>query len=162
MCDDRTYGPRVYAGCFPFGPHDVAKIKHMARHFMRGFMGGFGSYIPYNVEDLGDRYLILVPLPGRSKEDVKVSLLNKHLNISAKKPKTAEKDEEGENEEDKTKADYCCSPFEGKGFKFIDVNMDIPLPADADENTINSKMANGLLKVEMAKKPAKDININEN
>jgi HSP20 family molecular chaperone IbpA len=162
MCDDRTYGPRVYAGHFPFGSRDISKIKHMARHFMRGFMGGFGSHIPYNIEDLGDKYLILVPLPGRSKEDVKVSLLNKHLNISAKKPKMSDKAKEEEKEVDKPKADFCCFPFEGKGFTFIDVNMDIPLPADADENTINSKMANGLLKVEMVKKPAKDININEN
>jgi HSP20 family molecular chaperone IbpA len=162
MCDDRTYDPRVYAGHFPFRPHDVAKMKHMARHFIRGFMGGFGSHIPYNIEDLGDKYLILVPLVGRSKEDVKVSLLNKHLNISAKKPKIAEKNKEEEKEGDKPKSDFNCFPFEGKGFTFIDVNMDIPLPADADENTINSKMANGLLKVEIAKSPAKDININVN
>ena len=160
MCDENFCGPGVYAGHFHFGPRDVAKMKHMAGRFMPGFMRGFGSYIPYNIEDLGDKYLILVPLPGRSKEDVKVSLLNKHLNVSAKKPKIAEK--EGEKEEDKPKADYCCFPFEGKGFTFIDVNMDIPLPADADETTINSKMANGLLKVEMVKKPAKEININEN
>jgi HSP20 family molecular chaperone IbpA len=162
MCDERTYGPGGYAGHFHFGPHDVVKMKHMAGRFMRGFMRGFGSYIPYNIEDLGDKYLILVPLPGRSKEDVKVSLLNKHLNISAKKPNIAKKDKEGEKEEDKSRADYCCFPFEEKGFTFIDVNMDIPLPADADETTINSKMANGLLKVEMVKKPAKEININEN
>jgi HSP20 family molecular chaperone IbpA len=159
MCDDRTYGPRVYAGHFPFRHQDVAKMKSMARHFMGGFMGGFGSQIPYNIEDLGDKYLILVPLVGRSKEDVKVSLLDKNLNISAKKPKTSDKEEK---EGDRPKEDFCCFPFEGNGFKFIDVNMDIPLPADADENTINSKMANGLLKVEMAKIPVKDINISEN
>ena len=39
--------------------------------------------------------------------------------------------------------------------------MDIPLPADADENSITSKMANGLLRIRVGKKPAKPIDINE-
>ena len=33
--------------------------------------------------------------------------------------------------------------------------------ADADENTVSSKMANGLLKITVVKKPAKNINISE-
>jgi HSP20 family molecular chaperone IbpA len=39
--------------------------------------------------------------------------------------------------------------------------MDIPLPADANEDSIVSKMANGLLRIRIGKKPAKPININE-
>ncbi len=48
------------------------------------------SHIPYNIEDLGDSYLITVPLAGRTKEDVIVSLINKHLNIKAAKPQIPE------------------------------------------------------------------------
>ena len=82
MCQERHHDPKGFAGCFQFGPHDIAKMKRMAKHFMGGFMR---SHIPYNVEDLGDSYLITVPLVGRAKEDVKVSLINKHINIKAER-----------------------------------------------------------------------------
>jgi HSP20 family molecular chaperone IbpA len=160
MCDDRShYGTRVKEWCFPFGHLDVARMKRMAGHFMRGF---WGSHIPYNIEDLGDNYLITVPLAGRSKEDVKVSLINKHLNIKAGKPQIPETEKVKENREEKTSSDVCCPPYLGTGFTFIEVNIDIPLPARADPDTIVSKMANGLLKITMGKKPAKKIDINEN
>lgn len=152
MCHEKHYGPHVFAGCF--SPKDFAKMKHMAGRFMKHFMGGFGSWIPHNIEDLGEEYLITVPLPGRTKEDVEVSLINKNLNIKAKKPKVPER--EGIKKEEKK--DF---PFPFHGFRFIDVNMDIPLPADANEDSITSKMANGLLRVTIGKKPAKPIDINE-
>ena len=158
MHHEKHHGLKGFAGCCSFGPQDVAKMKHMARHFMSGFMG---RQIPYNLEDLGDSYLITVPLAGRAKEDVKVSLLNKHLNIKAEKPKIPEREKLKEEPEEKKSAQEWCIPFFGKGFTFINVNMDIPLPVDANTDTLTSKMANGLLKITMEKKPAKNININE-
>jgi len=139
MCQEKYYGPKGFAGFFNFGPHEIAKMKQMARHFMHGFMG---SYIPFNIEDLGDSYLITVPLAGRTKEEIKVSLINKL------KDKNSDQD--------------WCMPFFRKGFSFIDVDMDIPLPSDADTETLVSKMSNGLLKITMGKKPAKKIDISEN
>lgn len=152
MCDDKHYRPHVYAGCY--SPKDIARMKHMAGRFMKHFMGGFGNWIPHNIEDLGQEYLITMPLPGRTKEDVEVSLINKNLNIKAKKPKVPER--EGIKKEEK---EQFAFPFHG--FRFVDVNMDIPLPADANEDSIVSKMANGLLRIRIGKKPAKPIDINE-
>ncbi len=163
MCDDKHYGPRQthgsmpfnprdMHGCMPFNPRDIAKMKRMAHQFMGGFMG---DYIHHNLEDLGSEYLITVPLPGRTKDDVTVSLINKHLNIKANKPKVPE--HERTTKEPKKQG----FPFMFKGFRFIDVNMDVPLPADADENKIISKMTNGLLRVIIGKKPAKPIDISE-
>lgn len=165
MVQDRHHGPKHHGSghrhmCFPFSPQDMGKMKHMAKKFMKGFMGGLGSHIPHNIEDLGESYLITVPLAGRTKEDVKVSLINKNLNIKAEKPKIPEKENVKEKTHEDDKSQFCCSPFLGKGFSFVDVNMDIPLPVDANEDTIVSKMANGLLKITMGKKPAKIININ--
>ena len=154
----KHHGPKGFTGCCSFGPQDVAKMKHMAKHFMRGFMG---SLIPYNLEDLGDSYLITVPLVGRTKEDVKVSLLNKHLNIKAEKPKISERETIKETTEEEKSAQEWCIPFFWKGFTFIDINMDISLPVDANTDTLTSKMANGLLKITMEKKPAENINITE-
>ena len=149
---NQNCGPRQMHGCMPFNPRDIAKMKQMAHQFMGGFMG---DYIHHNLEDLGSEYLIIVPLPGRTKEDVSVSLINKHLNIKANKPKVPE--HENATEEPKKEG----FPFMFKGFRFIDVNMDVPLPADADENKITSRMTNGLLRVIIGKKPAKPIDISE-
>ena len=158
MCNERHHGPKGFAGCFQFGPQDMAKMKRMAKHFMHGFMG---SHLPHNIEDLGDSYLITVPLAGRTKEDVKVSLINKHLNIIAGEPKIPERENlEEKPEEEKPTHDWCM-PFFSKGFTFIEVDMDIPLPIDADTDTLLSKMASGLLKITMGKKPAKNIAVSE-
>ena len=156
MYQERHHSPKGFASCFQFGPHDIAKMKRMASHFMGGFMR---SHIPYNVEDIGDSYLITVPLAGRAKEDVKVSLINKHINIETKKPKIPESESLKDKPEEEKSAQEWCMPFFWKGFTFIDVNMDIPLPTDADADTLTSKMANGLLKITMRKKLAKKIDI---
>jgi len=155
MHHDKNYGPRHMHGCMPFNPKDIVKMKRMAHQFMGSFMG---DYIHHNIEDLGSEYLIVVPLPGRVKDDVTVSLINKNLNIKANKPKVPE--HEKINEEPKKQG----FPFMFKGFTFIDVNMDVPLPADADENKISSRMTNGLLRVIIGKLPqpiAKPIDISE-
>ena len=151
-------GRRGMAGCFPYDPQMIHKMKKMASHFMRGFMG---NQIPYNLEDLGDSYLITVPLAGRTKEDVKVSLLTNHLNIKAEKPKIPEMEKLKDKPEDESSVNECCGPSFGRGFTFIDVNMDIPIPADTDTETILSKMSNGLLKITFGKKPAKKIDISD-
>ncbi|MFW9773396.1 MAG: Hsp20/alpha crystallin family protein [Candidatus Heimdallarchaeota archaeon] len=152
-----THGRRGMAGCFPFDPHQMQNMRKMARHFMKDFMG---SYIPYNLEDFGEKYLITVPLAGRTKEQVNVSLINKHLNVKAEKPNIPERGEVKEKSEEEKSPHEWGGPFFWKGFTFIEVNMDIPLPADADTDTIVSTMANGLLKVTFGKKPAKKIDVN--
>ncbi|MFX1500737.1 MAG: Hsp20/alpha crystallin family protein [Promethearchaeota archaeon] len=159
MCQERYHGPDVFAGCYHFGPRDVAKMKRMAKHFIGGFMR---SHIPYNVEDLGDSYLITVPLAGRTKEEVKVSLINKHINIKAEKPKIPEKENLKDKPKEESTSQEWSIPFFWKGYSFIEVNMDIPLPVDANADTLTSKMANGLLKISVGKKPAKNINISDN
>lgn len=155
MCNDERHGPGFFTGHCNFSPQDIARMKKMAGHFMKNFMGNFGDYIPHNIEDSGDKYLITVPLPGRTKEEVKVSVINKIINVTASKPNIPEY--EGELGKEKEKK----HPYPGMGFRFIDINMDIPLPADADENLISSKMNNGLLRIIVNKKPAKNININD-
>jgi len=152
MCEDNNFGPRMMHGCIPINPRDIAKMKRMAHQFMGDFMGG---YIYHNIEDLGSVYLITVPLPGRTKEDVKVSLINKHLNVTASKPKVPE------HEKSKEKFEKQGIHFAFRGFTFTEVNMDVPLPADADENTISSKLTNGLLRITIGKKLAKKIDIKE-
>jgi len=163
MCEEKNFDPRRmhphgHSADFCFSPKDVVRMKHMAGRFMNGFMHQMESFVPHNIDDLGTEYLITIPLPGRTKDDVKVSLINNNINVEAKKPNVPEK----EGKEEQTKQENCCGvPFPMNGFNFIDVNMDIPLPADADENSVSSKMSNGLLRITVVKKPAKNINISE-
>ena len=152
MCDDRHHHPKYMHGSFNFSPRDIARMKNMAGRFMRGFMG---AGVPHNVEDLGDSYLITVLLAGRKKEDVQVSLIDNHLNVKAGKPVIPEY--EGRETKNKSEEEEFCFP--GHGFSFIEVDMDIPLPPDADTDSISSKMANGLLRITLGKKPAKHIDI---
>ncbi|MFX1456835.1 MAG: Hsp20/alpha crystallin family protein [Promethearchaeota archaeon] len=153
------HGQRGMSGCFSFDPRMMHKMMRMAKHFMRGFIG---NHIPHNLEDLGDSYLITVPLAGRTKEEVKVSLLDNHLNIKAEKPKIPELEKVMETSEEDSTSNECCGPSFWKGFTFIEVDMDILLPVDADTDTIVSKMANGLLKITFGKKPPKKIDVSEN
>jgi HSP20 family molecular chaperone IbpA len=155
-----VHGPRAYSfmyDCHPGGSKTLAGIGKMAGHFMKQFMGQCGCAIPHNIEDLGDKYLITVPLPGRSKDEVKVSLVDKTLKIKAEKPKIPE--QEGGEPKEKEHPPFHFPWF---GFRFIEVDMAVPLPPDADENTIDSKMANGLLRITIQKKPAKNIDVKDN
>jgi len=140
------FGPFPFAHSFPYF------MRKIARHIDE-CMGKFGSWVPYNLEDREEGYLITVPLPGRTKEDVTVSLIGNSLNIKASKPKA-----EGEAKDESGQIKH---PFLRFFFTFMDVDMDIPLPMNADLDSIKSVIANGLLKVKIGKKPSKKIDIDD-
>ncbi len=149
MCQERN--------CWHFPFKDIPAILHAVGHHFRNSMQMYGNWVPYNLQDFGDYYLIVVPLPGRSKEDVKVSLIDNSLNISAKKPKIAETEDKQEPIEEKP--GRGVSPFLKNFFTFIEVNMDIPLRADADHEDVKPRMRNGLLTIRIGKKPPRTINV---
>lgn len=156
MCHGKNIGHQF--GCFPFAGKDVSHIINKIGHHMNECMGQFKGWIPHNLKEQADGYLITVPLPGRSKDDVKVTLLGNNLNIKASKPKLDE--EENKSETNDTKPAGQRKPFFNVFYNFINVDLDIALPADADGDSIKSIMANGLLKIKVGKKPSKTININ--
>jgi HSP20 family molecular chaperone IbpA len=151
MCHGKEFESHSWCGSFPFErfvPHMMRKVAH----HMEESVGKAGSWIPYNLEQREDSYLITVPLPGRGKEDVSVTLIGNNLNIKASKPKV--------DDEAKEKSKEPKNPFLRYFFTFVDVDMDIPLPQNADLESIKSVMANGLLRVKIGKKPSKTINVN--
>ncbi len=163
MCQERPHGPGIHGlrmaafGVPCHGGNEMRNFGQMMKKHGHGFIRHYEGWVPYNLEVLEDSYEITVPLSGRSKEDVEVSLIGRSINITARKPKTTEK--ETKSTEDKSKSDMRSIPFLRNLFTFVNVNMDIPLPADADENSIKSTMQNGLLRVKIWKKTPKDINI---
>ena len=165
MCNEYGHGPehkhshgcypKAFVGCMPFGRHGPMQLKGNLFKHLKGCLQGFVSNILYNIEDLGENYLITVLLPGRTKDDVKVSLINGYINVKAPKPKLAKKANETEVETEDIHS------FLRKTFIFIDVDMDIPLPPGADADVIKSAMSNGLLKIKVGKKPAKNIDVSD-
>ncbi len=135
----------------PFFNKDFSKMIHGIMGHFKDYMGdfkGFKGWIPHELIEGDDFYTVVVPLPGLSKDDVKVSLINDNLNVSTTKPKLEE--DEGE----KRRKSIFSWIYERP------INLDIPLPTDADENNVKSMMKNGLLKIKLGKKPARKIDIN--
>lgn len=138
---------------------NMPNMMRMLKHNMSQCLGHGGHTVPYNMNSVDDGYLVVIPLSGRTKEDVKVSLYNNILNVKASKPKG----DEGEKVKAEGGDNGCgCGPgFFRNFFNFIEVDLDIPLPPDANEDEIKSVMANGLLKIKVGKKPAKTINVDD-
>ncbi len=153
MCDENDFTSKWKECCEPFfGHHGIPPFVKMFREQMKACCGNLWSDVPYNVEEVNDSYIVTVLLPGRAKEDVKVSLINNYLNVTAPKPKDAQ----AKPEDDKTKK---IGGYLRYSFKFVDVDMDIQLPADANADDVKSVLTNGVLKIKVGKKPAKNINV---
>ena len=132
---------------------------HMDMGHVKNCMDNFEGWIPYDIENNESNYLVKIPLPGFSKEDVKVSLISNNLNITAKRLLV----EKEKKEEDQTDNINCGVHFTQNLINFLwnkDINLDIPLPSDVDSEKIISRMNNGLLKIKIEKLPLKKIDIN--
>ncbi|MBD3339749.1 MAG: Hsp20 family protein [Candidatus Lokiarchaeota archaeon] len=162
--EDSKYSGHAH---FPFFGCDMSGIMKGVSRMMDKYIGKFDGWFPYDLEEREDDYLILVPLPGLSKEDVKISLIENNLNISTKK---VEKTDEKSNQKSQNSNQMHCEPHSHthRGFLrfFLNnlwqngINMDIPLPSNANENSIKPKMTNGLLKIRIAKKTPRKVDIN--
>ncbi len=136
---------------------NIAIITPMARKYMRKYFVKQGSFVPYNMEDLGKKYLIQVLLPGRTKEDIEVLLIGNLLNVKAAKPKRTRKNAPIEKVDENQKFKYARQFFE-----FIDVNMDIPLPPDVDLQTIKSRIDKGILEIKLEKRLQQMLEVQDN
>ena len=161
MCYEGSFNPRFLHSHFRSSPHDIAALKGMVFKGMKHGMKMFEGWVPYDIQEHENEYLITVPLPGLTKDDVKVSIVGRNLNVTAKRLKSDEK--ESVSDESKKSYGVYGAPFFMDFFSWMskkDKDLDIPLQVDADENLVKSKMANGLLEIKIGKKPAKNIDIN--
>lgn len=97
--------------------------------------------------DKGDRYLIEMDLPGVDKKDIDISIVNNKLKVHAKR-----KNEKKEEKEGYIRSERIFSAYQRL----------ITLPEDADENSIKARYEDGVLKIEINKKPGtpgKKVNI---
>ena len=87
---------------------------------------------PLDVIDEGDRFRIVVDLPGFNKEDINVYVENGDLVIKAERKE--EKEEEGRN-------------FIRKERKYGEVYRRVSLPSEVDIDKISAKYNNGVLEI---------------
>ena len=167
MCYGNEYKTKNmnWQGTFPPFPHFHGKeISGMVKGIfnqVKNCVGNFEGWIPYDITEMDNYYRIDIPLPGLTKEDFKVSLISGCLNVSTTRPKSTDK-EVKEKKSDKYSKNGPF-PFMGYWFSALwekDVNLDVPLPVDANEDGIKSIMKNGLLKIKIEKKPARKIDVN--
>jgi HSP20 family protein len=107
-----------------------------------------GDYFPtltarspaVNVFEKDGRYLIEAELPGVSEKDIKLELKNGLLTLSTEKQeKDEQKDKDGKWIRRERRESYFSRSFE--------------LPDDADGEKVEAKFKDGLLTVELPKKP---------
>ncbi|MBA7701908.1 hypothetical protein ES703_110655 [subsurface metagenome] len=161
MCFEGSFNPRFLHSHFRCSPHDISALKGMIFKGMKHGMKFFEGWVPYDIQEHENEYLITIPLPGLTKDAVKVSIVGRNLNITAKRSKSDEN--KGVSDESKKSYGVYGAPFFMDFFALMskkDINLDIPLQIDADENMVKSKMANGLLEIKIGKKLAKSIDIN--
>ena len=90
-----------------------------------------------NVKETDKNYQIDVAAPGRTKKDFNISAENGVLTISSE-----QKEEKEQKEKDYTRKEFSYSSF----------SRSFTLPENANEDDIKANYADGILKLEVAKK----------
>ena len=108
------------------------------------FRGSDMAVVPaVNICETADHFHVELAAPGLSKEDFRINLERKMLTISVHKENSSEQEERS---------------FSRKEFSYRSFTRSFTLPDSADENAIEAKYNDGILKVEIPKREeAKNI-----
>lgn len=102
------------------------------------FSGNDRALVPaVNICETADQFQIELAAPGLAKEDFKINLERRILNVSVQK-------EQLEEEQQKN--------FSRKEFSYSSFTRSFTLPESADENAIAAKYTDGILRLEIPKK----------
>ncbi len=102
------------------------------------FNGRDTALVPaVNISETADQFSVELAAPGLAKEDFKINLEHRMLTIAVQKELSSE--EEGKN-------------FSRKEFSYSSFTRSFTLPDSADENSIEAKYNDGILKVEIPKR----------
>ena len=98
-----------------------------------------------DVTEEDDAYTLEMELPGRTEKDVNIELDHDNLTISSK---VSEEKETKEDKKDKKKAKYIL-----KERRYNEFTRRFSLPSDVDEESIKANFKNGILSINITKKP---------
>ena len=129
MCYSRANHPR-------WGRHHYHP-RHHARKWWKNKMAQAWGYPPVNVEELDDRYEVLLYAAGYDKSEFNISLKDNTLIVRAEKP-----EQEGAPEMNWRRREFRPGGFE----RFFELNEKI------NKEAIAAQYADGVLKVTLPKK----------
>jgi len=101
------------------------------------FFQGFSVSPAMDMKDIGNKYIITVDMPGSKKSNIKVTVKNHILKVSAKT----------ETIKDKKSSNYIQKERYIGNFE-----REITLPNDANEDSLKTKYLNGVLTITLDKK----------
>ena len=102
------------------------------------FSGRDMALVPaVNICETADHFHVELAAPGLAKEDFKINLEHKLLTVSVQKEQSEEQQEKN---------------FTRKEFSYSSFTRSFTLPDSADENAIQAKYSDGVLRVEISKK----------
>jgi HSP20 family protein len=130
----------VLRGAFRPDPFEIMNSVFDGDDFFGGAAGGLRRAPAVDVREEEGRYLIEAELPGLSEKDLKLELKDGVLSLSA--AEREEKEEEGKA--------LRWIRRERREFSF---QRSFELPDDADGEKIEARFKDGLLVVELPKKP---------
>jgi len=132
----------------PLWRQGLGDLDRVFDNFRRDFERTMTSFPPMNfpamhvssvscdVLDEGDHYVINAELPGVTKEDIKLSISDNNVEISA----------EHKEEKEEKKKNYVRK--ERRAFSY---HRSLPLPEKVDSSKAKAKLNNGILSVEIPK-----------
>ncbi len=113
--------------------------RHHARRWWKNKMAQAWGYPPVNVEELDDRYEILLYAAGYDKGEFDISLKDNTLIVNAEKP--------DQEREEAPEMNWRRLEFRPRGFeRYFELNEKI------DKDAISAQYADGVLKVTLPKK----------
>lgn len=126
----------------------MSLIDEMERTFedfrtgMRGFWfpstSVAGSRIPaIDMKDAGNEYIVEADMPGMSKENVEIEIVEGGLRISAKKEEASEEEREG---------------YLRRERGYMSFHRRLPIPEDSDVDAIEARLVDGVLQITIPKK----------
>lgn len=119
------------------------------RDWLQPFSSGFSSQMTMpavNVKETADQFLVEFAVPGKKKEDFKISVENNMLTVSS------EEKVESESEDKVEEGSYTR-----REFRYSSFSRSFTLPKSADADKISAKYEDGVLNVFVPKKEAEKV-----
>jgi HSP20 family protein len=115
---------------------------HVLDHFLSSGNFGFENYRSptIDVREEKDRYVLVAELPGLNEKDIKLEMKDDILSLST----------ENSKEQEKISETATWIRRERKEFNFT---RSFSLPEDVDREKVEAKFRDGLLTIELPKKP---------
>jgi len=146
------YGP-YYGHCGP----GMMGFKHMkgahygffGPEFVHGVLGGLKNFMPYDLAETDEEYIVTMALPGYEVKDIGVSVKGSSILIEAKKEII--KEENSDVRKIISMGDFIWNR--------PNITVKIPVDNEIDPEHVKARLAKGILNITFRKIPGKKVDI---